>query len=115
MKPSTKLTLDNETIAAIVREAVDTRHMSLSEIASLAGLSVTTPARIYHGDKNQVQMKTARKIAEALGYEVQTSASGKVSFEKSSDETGIRRLTPMQKERIVKAVEIAIRKELERF
>lgn len=115
MKKVAELYIDNESVAALVREAVDQKHMSLSEIASLAGLSVTTPARIYHGSKNQVQMKTARRIASALGYETQTSTSGHVRFVKMDERQELRKLTAAQKERILKAVNRALREELERL
>jgi len=109
------LQIDNELIAGIVREAVNERHMSLSEIASLAGLSVTTPARIYHGSKNQVQMKTARRIASALGYEINPTASGQIRFIKLSERQEQKKLTGAQKDRIMKAVERILRAELEKL
>lgn len=115
MKRMPKMYIDNEAIAAIVREAVNDGHMSLSEIASLAGLSVTTPARIYHGTKNQVQTKTARRIASALGYEVHTSAHGQVRFEKLDERSERSKLTGAQKDRILKAVERTLREELDRL
>jgi len=88
--------------------------MSLSEIASLAGLSVTTPARIYHGAKNQVQTKTARRIASALGYEISPTSSGQIKFVKV-DERLQHKLSAAQKDRIMRAVERVLREELEKL
>ena len=114
MKRIPELYVDTNVIASIVREAVNDRHMSLSEIASLAGLSVTTPARIYHGAKNQVQTKTARRIASALGYEISPTASGQIKFVKV-DEHPQHKLSSVQKDRIIRAVEKALREELEKL
>jgi transcriptional regulator with XRE-family HTH domain len=115
MKRIPDLHLDNELIAGIVREAVNDRHMSLSEIASLAGLSITTPARIYHGSKNQVQIQTARKLAEALGYEIIIRSNGSSEVIRKQDPHPTRRLSQGQKDRVLAAVMKAVREELERF
>jgi transcriptional regulator with XRE-family HTH domain len=86
--------------------------MTLSAIASLAGLSLPTIARIYNGEVSEVQTRTARKIAAGLGYSLEIGSRG-FTLEKPTEGKKQARLTAVQRERILKAVAKAVREELE--
>ena len=72
-----------------------------------------TIARIYSGEVSEVQMRTAKKIAGALGYALEVD-SGKLSADRTKRGRPRGKLTAGQKEMILKAVTRAVREELER-
>lgn len=115
MQKSTSFQVDSRVIGDVVRRAVDEGHMSLSAIASAAGLSVPTIARLYKGEVNEVQARTARVIASALGYTLEMRGSGAAKVTKGGVESRKGGLTQGQKQRILKAVARAVEAELERF
>jgi transcriptional regulator with XRE-family HTH domain len=108
MKKQSEFQLHSGPIIDIIRQAVDEQQMSLSEIASRAGLSVPTIARIYNRDVQLVQAKTARRLAEALGYELDLGGGGRVRFEKIAEKSNKTGLSYGQKAQIRKVLERAI-------
>ncbi|MGB2958997.1 MAG: helix-turn-helix transcriptional regulator [Bacteroidota bacterium] len=109
-----KFRIESVRIQELVQKAVNEQHLSLSAIASLAGLSVPTIARIYNGEVSEVQTRTARKIAAGLGYSIDVGPR-RVLLEKPTEGKRQARLTAVQKERILKAIMKAMREELEEF
>ena len=64
MQKTASFQVDSQAIGNIVRRAVDEGHMTLSSIASSAGLSVPTIARLYKGAVNEVHrvLKSDKKF-----------------------------------------------------
>ena len=108
-----KFRIDAAQIQQLVLKAVNEKNMTLSAIASLAGLSVPTIARIFNGEVSEVQTRTARKIAAGLGYSFEVGPRG-FTLEKPTEGKRQARLTVVQKERILKAIMRTLREELEK-
>ena len=115
MQETASFQVNSRVIGDIVRNAVDEGHMSLSSIASLAGLSVPTIARLYKGEVNEIQARTARVVASALGYSLDLSRSGVARVTKEEVDSRSGGLTHGQKQRLLKAIQRAVERELERF
>jgi transcriptional regulator with XRE-family HTH domain len=103
-----QLQIQAEPLTEIVRKAVDQENMSLSDIASRAELSVPTIARLYNEGVKLVQARTARKVAEALGYTIDLSRAGRARLEREAEDRPDRGLTYAQKSRIRRAVHRAL-------
>jgi transcriptional regulator with XRE-family HTH domain len=103
MKNLSDFQISASALSDIVRKAVDEQHMSLSEVASRSGLSVPTIARIYSQEVGFVQTKTARRIAEGLGYTIDIS-KGDPTFEKAGSSQRRSGLTQVQRAKLRKAI-----------
>jgi hypothetical protein len=115
MQKTSAFQVDSRSIGDIVRKAVNEDHMTLSSIASGTGLSVPTIARLYKNDTTQVQVRTARVVASALGYRFESKGSGMPRIVKERAEDRRTGLTPEQRQRVLKAVMRAVERELEQF
>ena len=115
MKQPSEFQVQADDIAKIVRQAVDEKHMSLSEIAGRAGLSVPTIARIYNQEVQLVQAKTARRIAEGLGYDIEVMKTGRTRLQAVGEKQRHSDLSSAQKAQIRRALTRALDEVLDKL
>jgi transcriptional regulator with XRE-family HTH domain len=102
MNKQSEFQIEASPLIKAVRIAVDDKHMSLSDIANRAGLSVPTIGRIYSEKIEFVQAKTARRTGEALGYEVEISRKGVLKLMEKADKVHNGKLTSVQKAKLIR-------------
>ncbi len=114
MKNPSAFIHDARELSRIVQAAVKDRNLSLNEISQRTGLAVPTVMRIYHGQVDKVQAKTVRALVSGLGYEHTISPAGELRI-KDSQRIGPGKLTPGQKDKVLKTVMRVLRDELDRL
>jgi transcriptional regulator with XRE-family HTH domain len=114
MKNPSAFVHDARELSRIVQAAVKDKNLSLNEISQRTGLAVPTIMRIYHGQVDKVQAKTVRALVSGLGYEHIISPSGELRI-KDNPRIGPGRLTPGQKDKVLKTVMRVLREELDRL
>ena len=62
-----RVRLNQARIAEILAESKHLKQLSLRELAKKTGLSYQTVFRYMHNDVKHMQIKTVRKLAQALG------------------------------------------------
>ncbi|MGD0038327.1 MAG: helix-turn-helix domain-containing protein [Bacteroidota bacterium] len=103
MNKQSEFQIEASPLIKAVRKAVDDNHMSLSDIANRAGLSVPTIGRLYSEKVEYVQAKTARRMGEALGYEVEISKKGVLKLLEMANKLNSGKLTSAQKAKLLRA------------
>jgi DNA-binding Xre family transcriptional regulator len=103
MRKQSEFQIDARPLIEAVRKTVDEGAMNLSDIANRAGLSVPTIGRLYSDEVKFVQMKTARRVGDALGYHVQISDSGGLRLEETGPKNQSGNLTAVQKAKLLRA------------